>query len=160
MEKETSKPIGFHEDKHDFECSCCRHGWPGAEGLRDHRNRLVNPALCLMCAEHSEATGNENVYKMLYDHAQEGQRRYEIAKDERNQMLAHNGTLRAKLTRERIDLAKAIDFLDMATARHWPNGPGEGCHCGDEHCAPCKAGANAWVSQNIQRRRALKRLAS
>jgi hypothetical protein len=151
--------MSFHESKHDFECTCCRWGCPRADGFRDGYG-FVSPPLCLMCAEHSEATGKENVYKMHYDHAEEGRRRYETAKAERDQMLVRNNQLRTKLEQHRIDLDKAIGFLDAATVRHWPKGPGEGCCCEEEHCAVCNVGANAWVSEKIQKRRAIKRLAS
>lgn len=159
MEREISKPLGFHEDAHDFQCSCCDYGWPRSEAQLDHRNRLTSPPLCLTCAGHSELTGHENVYKMLHDHDQESRRRYEVACQERNKMLKHNGSVVKKLNSLRIDFDKSIDFLDAATVRHWPKGPGEGCCCGQEHCAPCRAGANAWVTEKIQKRRAFKRMA-
>jgi hypothetical protein len=150
----------FHEHKHDFECSCCEWGWPREDRFRDNRGVFIRPPLCLKCAEHSEATGKENALKRHLDHDDESRCRYEIAKQERDQMLAHNGQQRVKLEQARIDQDKAIGFLDDATARHWPKGPGEGCCCGEEHCATSNVGATAWVSERIQKRRALKRLAS
>ena len=118
--------MSFHEKQHDFECSCCNWGYPKKDGYRDGHG-FVSPPLCLKCAEHSEATGKENVYNRHHDHDDESRRRYEIAKQERDDMVEHNREQRARLEQKRIDLAKAIDFLATATARHWPKGPGEGC---------------------------------
>ena len=150
--------MGFHDTKHDFECSCCRWGWPKADGFRDTGGRLVG--VCLMCAEHSEVTGKENAYNRLHDHEVEARRRYEIAVGERDQMLVRNGQLRTRLEQHRIDLSKAIAFLDTATVHHWPTGPGEGCRCGVEHCATCNVGANSWVLERVQKLRSLRRMIS
>jgi hypothetical protein len=151
--------MDFHERKHNFKCSCCGWGWQLAEGLQGRRG-LVDPPLCLTCAEHAEQTGKENFYQMLHDHDVESRRRYQVAIAERDQMRHYNGNMRRQLDQKRVDLDKAIEFLDTGTADHWLRGPGEGCCCGKEHCAAAKVRATDWVSARMQKRRGLKGLAS
>lgn len=143
----------FHDEVRDsFNCACCKYVWPLTSAV-EAETPWSTPTCCLMCESHDDLTDNQVVLKMFFEHGEESRRRYELALEERNRMIKHNGQLRRQLERTRIELSKAMGFLDRAIARHWSKGPGEGCRCGEEHCATCNVAENSWVLERLHLRK-------